>query len=716
MSLENFYLTDAGNALLARAQAGETLTFTRAQVGEGTWPAETTYANITALVAPVKYLNLTGIRTSGNQATVGVQFSNSGVGRAFNWTEFALWAADPDHPSDRSYDILYGAAYADDTPVPIPSTLTEFLFNSIVKINRAANITVTVDSSLVYIPASEKGAPGGVATLGSDGKIPAEQVPMGDLSTSEIKENLVDDDTVVITDSQANNKTKRVFWSDIKEILGGLFVPFTRKINNKALSSDVDLNAADVGASPAPNLLVNGNFAYNPRGEAQYTQVNVDTVKGWKINANGVTIIPNGHTSGGINIQLIDGHTEGAFSLVQELSSDQTAKFTGKKVILSVLVTNVAEGGETLTVFVGSRSTLAYRANTNSITAPGLYTAVLEVTEDIANKNDFCVAVRAGGTSAVNIKIQAIKLEIGEKQTLVRQDEDGGWALIPQMEFDIPINALRSLAYDLDGNFMDYPRGIGAADRNYMRSAVVGIGATSYTGWFRVGRIHINSAYKTSRTLLSVKGSASKGSGILDIVIRTESSAGVLNTSASKLVWHTLTNSYMKNRFAIIVDGNYADLYVNEGGTYWYYNISILDYYESTNDFTDPSYANIFKLERNYDLSGEYRKSITPLLTSSIGFTPEIMGAAAASGWVNGRLLVGGSSGGITQLGFPSAANSILRQSTSGGPYWTTPANFVKETAVISGTDYTTVRLRGSGLRNADTNPTANGTINWTYE
>ena len=33
----------------------------------------------------------------------------------------------------------------------------------------------------------------------------------------------------------------------------------------------------------------------------------------------------------------------------------------------------------------------------------------------------------------------------------------------------------------------------------------------------------------------------------------------------------------------------------------------------------------------------------------------------------------------------------------------------------VGGTDYTTVRFRGSGLRNADTNPTDNGTINWTY-
>lgn len=33
----------------------------------------------------------------------------------------------------------------------------------------------------------------------------------------------------------------------------------------------------------------------------------------------------------------------------------------------------------------------------------------------------------------------------------------------------------------------------------------------------------------------------------------------------------------------------------------------------------------------------------------------------------------------------------------------------------VGGTDYTTVRFRGSGLRSSDTNPTTDGTINWTY-
>ena len=102
-----------------------------------------------------------------------------------------------------------------------------------------------------------KGVPGGVASLGADGKVPQEQLPEFGISNAEIKQELVDDDCLAITDSEANNSTKRVFWSNIKEILGGLFVPVTRKINKKALSSDVSLNAADVGAVPTSRT-VNG--------------------------------------------------------------------------------------------------------------------------------------------------------------------------------------------------------------------------------------------------------------------------------------------------------------------------------------------------------------------------------------------------------------------------------------------------------------------------
>ena len=101
-----------------------------------------------------------------------------------------------------------------------------------------------------------KGVPGGVASLGADGKVPQEQLPEFGISNAEIKQKLVDDDCLAITDSEANNSTKRVFWSNIKEILGGLFVPFTRKINNKALSSDVTLTGADIKVSSSDETSV----------------------------------------------------------------------------------------------------------------------------------------------------------------------------------------------------------------------------------------------------------------------------------------------------------------------------------------------------------------------------------------------------------------------------------------------------------------------------
>lgn len=346
-----------------------------------------------------------------------------------------------------------------------------------------------------------KGVPGGVASLGADGKVPQEQLPEFGISNAEIKQELVDDDCLAITDSEANNSTKRVFWSDIKELLGGLFVPITRKINNKALSSDVSLNAADVGA----------------------------------------------------------------------------------------------------------------------------------------------------------------------------------------------------------------------ANRNFLELSRYGTNSTGYTGWIEVGKIPIvTSSNSTQSIVFLVLGNQSTKNGVLSLLIRIEPKA-TISATLSNLEWLSVSDADLVDKFALASEEGYAVLYAKVTRSWDFFHVGILGQAFDTNEFMDPSDSRLFKLTSNWNLEGNHKGTINPILTSSIGFTPEIMGAVAASGWVNGRLFVGSSSGGITQLGFPSSANSILRQSTSGGPYWTTPANFVKETAVISGTDYTTVRLRGSGLRNADTNPTDNGTINWTY-
>ena len=61
---------------------------------------------------------------------------------------------------------------------------------------------------------------------------------------------VADNDAIVIIDDSASagNKTKSVLWSAIKAIFAALYVPLTRTVNNKALSSDISLSASDVGA------------------------------------------------------------------------------------------------------------------------------------------------------------------------------------------------------------------------------------------------------------------------------------------------------------------------------------------------------------------------------------------------------------------------------------------------------------------------------------
>lgn len=157
MALSNFYLTDAGNALLARAQIGTLLKITRCQVGEGFLQPGTTYANVAAMDKPVKYMNIEKMESANGQTKISIIFDNSGVGRAFGWSECGLWAEDPDYPGDRSHDILFGTAYAASAAeaVPIPAALTQFRYNILLKTGSASNVSVVISESMVYVTREE---------------------------------------------------------------------------------------------------------------------------------------------------------------------------------------------------------------------------------------------------------------------------------------------------------------------------------------------------------------------------------------------------------------------------------------------------------------------------------------------------------------------------------------------------------------------------------
>ena len=180
MAFEALVITDAGRALLASAMQGGGITFTRAQLGDGQISTQT-LAALTALVSPVITLPISSATHSGDIASVVVDFSNavvdsftgdgatteftlsaspaslSGVtvggaeatnytytanpGKivfssapstgaaiavsygvpAFSWREIGVFAADPDHPNDRAYDILYCYQNAGTAPIAIPA-------------------------------------------------------------------------------------------------------------------------------------------------------------------------------------------------------------------------------------------------------------------------------------------------------------------------------------------------------------------------------------------------------------------------------------------------------------------------------------------------------------------------------------------------------------------------------------------------------------------
>ena len=253
---------------------------------------------------------------------------------------------------------------------------------------------------------------------------------------------------------------------------------------------------------------------------------------------------------------------------------------------------------------------------------------------------------------------------------------------LPEMNYD-PAGSANTVQENLTDHIedQDNPHGVtaeqaGAAPLNFTRSHLFGTSSESSSDWIEIGRCKLSGTYQSRRFLFSVCGLNGRGSGILSLSLRVDGTAGKLSAANSYLRWLTLDLAAMKDIFAVEMDGEYAVLYLKIFGSYQCYHIGMLDYGVNSTEFVSPTDPEVFQFETNWMLQGNHKASITAALTSTSIFTPDIFGAAA-SGWVNGRLLVGGSTGGVTQLGHPSSAGSVLRSGTSGGPYWTSIADLI---------------------------------------
>lgn len=242
-------VTNKGIAMMKESLAGKVITITGAAGGTGTVPSASLMTQ-TDLKNKKQDLSLIGLADTDQGKKVQIQVTSVGLATGYTLNQVGVWAKIDEE------DPVLMAIFQDSRGVDIPSysDVPEFLmeFFAALEYSQYANINIVADGSayvssqtlqtalaahngnstahenifskkadlddtgkvpasqipaLDYVPNTQKGVAGGVATLNGNGKVPIAQIP-----------NLA-------------------------------YVPTTRKVNNKALSADIILNPDDIGVT-----------------------------------------------------------------------------------------------------------------------------------------------------------------------------------------------------------------------------------------------------------------------------------------------------------------------------------------------------------------------------------------------------------------------------------------------------------------------------------
>lgn len=232
-------LTASGKNLLLRALAGETITFTKIQLGNGIAqdPAEAT-----GLANPILTAELSKIEVGTEYVTLTAQFTNGTVTSGFHITEAGFFAADPD---DETKEILYALGNEDESTADyVPdkgNRILEMQFDSLIFIGDAENVSAAISSSLVY--ASKEEYDNHVENRANPHAVTKEQVGLGNVP------NLAPGDQIptfaqatVFTNIESGEKTSTLF-GKIKLAISKLI----EHINNR--SNPHDTTASQIGAA-----------------------------------------------------------------------------------------------------------------------------------------------------------------------------------------------------------------------------------------------------------------------------------------------------------------------------------------------------------------------------------------------------------------------------------------------------------------------------------
>ena len=143
------YLTAVGQALLYKAQGGQTLKLTRFGLGNGELGGQA-IQELTALINEKMSSNITKLNVNTNKVVVGMSFTNSELTEGFYFRELGLFAEDPDSGEEVLYMYANAAEASDYIDSNTGKVIEENLDVEII-ISDVENITATIDGSLVYL-------------------------------------------------------------------------------------------------------------------------------------------------------------------------------------------------------------------------------------------------------------------------------------------------------------------------------------------------------------------------------------------------------------------------------------------------------------------------------------------------------------------------------------------------------------------------------------
>ncbi|WP_028551765.1 phage tail-collar fiber domain-containing protein [Paenibacillus sp. UNC451MF] len=144
-------LTKSGLALQSKVQLGTTLHFTRIAMGDGSLTGQS-IVDLKTMISEKKSLPITKAeKLPSNQAVVGAVLNNQDISTGFYFREIGVFAQNPDGGSEILYCYANAGKDAEYIPAAGGADILERYINAIVIVGNTANISATIDQSLIYL-------------------------------------------------------------------------------------------------------------------------------------------------------------------------------------------------------------------------------------------------------------------------------------------------------------------------------------------------------------------------------------------------------------------------------------------------------------------------------------------------------------------------------------------------------------------------------------